>query len=144
MKTREALAADVDFLADLFLRAMRPYITAARGSWDQIREDKQFREQLRLGSTRILRDDKVDVGFYMAYDEGPDLVLHTLCISPEHQRRGFGTAAIRQILSEARESQKSVVLFVLKANLGARLLYERFGFVVIEEIANHYRMKLDF
>jgi ribosomal protein S18 acetylase RimI-like enzyme len=144
MKLREAAAADVDFLADVFLRAMCPYIIAARGSWDQVREDRQFREQFRLGSTRILMDEEADVGFYMTYDQGPDLVLHTLCISPEHQRRGFGTAAIRQILSEARERHKGVVLFVLKANAGARSLYQRCGFVVIEETARHYRMRLDF
>ena len=43
MKTRDATAADIDFLANAFLRAMRPYITAARGSWDQVKEDRQFR-----------------------------------------------------------------------------------------------------
>jgi ribosomal protein S18 acetylase RimI-like enzyme len=144
MKLREAMAPDVDFLADVFLRAMRPYITAARGSWNQVREDRQFRQQLRLRSIRILMDEEASVGFYMAHDEGKDLVLRTLCVSPERQRRGFGTAAIRQILSEARERHKSVVLFVLKANVGARRLYERFGFVVIEETVNHYRMRLAF
>jgi len=34
------------------------------------------------------------------------------------------------------------VLSVLKANIGARLLYQRFGFVVIGETAYHYRMRL--
>ena len=144
MKTRDAGAPDIDFLCDLFLRAMRPYITAARGSWDQVREDRQFRDQLRLGATRIIMHDDAAVGFFVACDEGQDLELHTLCISPEHQGRGLGTAAIRRILSEARMHKRGVVLSVLKANVGARLLYGRLGFVVIDETAYHYRMRYDF
>jgi ribosomal protein S18 acetylase RimI-like enzyme len=144
MKTRDALPADIDFLAEVFLRAMRPYITAARGSWDQVREDRQFRDQLQLGATRVIMHDHADVGFFMVRDEGQDVELHTLCISPEYQRRGLGTAAVREILYEARRRKRGVVLSVLKANVGARSLYERFDFVVIEETAHHYRMRLDF
>ena len=143
VKTRYAVAADTDFLADVFLRAMRPYITAARGSWDQVKEDRQFREQLQLGSTRIIQDNRARVGFYMTRDQGQDLELHTLCISPEYQRQGLGTAVIRRILAEARKSERGVALSVLKANVGARLLYQRFGFVVIGETAYHYRMRLE-
>ena len=63
MKTRNATAADIDFLANTFLRAMRPYITAARGSWDQVKEDRQFREQLHLSSTRIILDESKVLDF---------------------------------------------------------------------------------
>lgn len=123
---------------------MRPYIAAARGGWDQIKEDRQFREQLQLGSTRIIMDDHASVGFFMTRDEGQELELHTLCIAPEYQHHGLGTAAIRQILTDARRRKRGVVLSVLKANVGARLLYQRFGFAVIDETAHHYRMRFDF
>jgi ribosomal protein S18 acetylase RimI-like enzyme len=142
MKTRDATTADIDFLTDVFLRAMRPYITAARGSWDQVKEERQFREQLQLDPTRIILDGRDSVGFFMTRDLDCDLELHTLCILLEYQRRGIGTAVIRQILAEAHESERGVVLSVLKANIGARLLYQRFGFVVIGETAYHYRMRL--
>ena len=143
MKTRDATAADIDFLANTFLRAMRPYITAARGSWDQVKEDRQFREQLHLSSTRIILDEGNSVGFYMTRDEGHDLELHTLCIVPEYQRHGLGTAVVRQIIAQAQKSKRGVALSVLKANLGARLLYQRLEFVVISETDHHYRMRLE-
>ena len=143
MKTRDATAADIDFLANAFLRAMRPYITAARGSWDQVKEDRQFREQLHLSSTRIILDEGNSVGFYMTHDEGHDLELHTLCIVPEYQRHGLGTAVVRQIIAQAQKSKRGVALSVLKANLGARLLYQRLGFVIISETDHHYRMRLE-
>ena len=142
MKTRDATATDIDFLTDVFLRAMLPYITAARGSWDQVKEERQFREQLQLHSTRIILDGRGSVGFFMTRDQDCDLELHTFCILPEYQRQGIGTAVIRQILAEAHKSERGVVLSVLKANIGARLLYQRFGFVVIRETAYHCRMRL--
>jgi ribosomal protein S18 acetylase RimI-like enzyme len=142
-KTRDAVAADMDFLADTFLRAMRPYITAARGSWDQVREDSQFRDQLRLGSTRIILDHRTSAGFFMTCEQGLDLELHTLCIMPEYQRQGLGTAAIRQIIAAARGHKRGIVLSVLKTNAGARRLYQRLGFIIIDETAYHYRMRLD-
>jgi ribosomal protein S18 acetylase RimI-like enzyme len=143
MKTRDATAADIDFLADTFLRAMRPYITAARGSCDQVREDRQFRDQLRLGATRIILVDRASAGFFMTCEQGQDLELHTLCVTPEFQRRGLGTAAIRQIIAEARGCKRGVILSVLKTNDGARRLYQRLGFIIIDETTYHYRMRLD-
>jgi ribosomal protein S18 acetylase RimI-like enzyme len=99
MKTRAAVAADTGFLVGLFLSSMRPYITSARGSWDQVKEDRQFRGQLQLGSARIILDGGSSVGFFMTRDQGQDVELHTLCILPEYQRHSLGTAAIRQILA---------------------------------------------
>ena len=122
---------------------MRPYITAARGSWDQVKEDRQFREQLHLSSTRIIIDEGNSVGFYMTCDEGHDLDLHTVCIVPEYQRHGLGTVVVRQIIAQAQKSKRGVALSVLKENLGARLLYQRLGFVVISETDHHYRMRLE-
>jgi len=75
-----------------------------------------------------------------AIEREPD----TLWIAPEYQRRGLGTAAMNEILADARKRKLGVVLSVLKANVGARLLYQRFGFVIIEETAHHHRMRLDF
>jgi ribosomal protein S18 acetylase RimI-like enzyme len=135
MKTRSAMAADIDFLAEIFLCAMRPHIALARGSWDQPKEDKQFREQLQLDSTRIILDDCARVGFYMTRDDGHDLELHTICILPECQRQGRGTKVIRRILNDTQKSERGVALSVLKSNVGARSLYQRLGFVVIGETA---------
>jgi ribosomal protein S18 acetylase RimI-like enzyme len=127
LTTRQATDDDLAFLADLFLRAMRIHITTARGFWDDARERNQFLEQLQLHETRIIEYDSKDIGFLMALDRGLDIELHTLCIAPEYQRRGFGTVNTRRFLNDAKASERGAILSVLKPNTAARSLYERLG-----------------
>ena len=121
---------------------MRPHITAARGFWNEEKERGQFREQLQLNQTQIIQHNGESVGFLMMLKCGQDIELHTLCIAPEHQGHGLGTEITHRILDDARARKCGVVLSVLKANTAAGSLYERLGFVVTEETAHHYRMRL--
>jgi ribosomal protein S18 acetylase RimI-like enzyme len=142
LTTRRATEEDLAFLANVFLRAMRVHITAARGFWDESQERSQFQQQLRLESTRIIVRNGVDVGFFMTAPCGQDIELHTICVTPDHQRQGIGTTITRQVIDEARSQKRGIVVSVLKANTGARCLYERLGFVVSDESSRHYRMRL--
>jgi len=62
--TRGATADDLAFLADVFLRSMRPHITAVRGFWDEDKEHKQFSEQLHLNQTQIIHQNGKSIGFF--------------------------------------------------------------------------------
>src|ERR1700678_3523873 len=126
--TRQATDDDLPFLADVFLRSMRVPITSARGFWDEAKERTQFREQLQLPYTRVIEHNGTSVGFLMTLERGKNFELHTLCIAPEHQGHGLGTAVTRQLLDDARARSCGVILSVLKANGSARSLYERLGF----------------
>jgi ribosomal protein S18 acetylase RimI-like enzyme len=132
---------DVTFLVDVFVGAMRVHIAAARGSWDESRERRQFLQQLQVQHTELIRCDGADVGFLTVIDRGQDVELHTLCIAPEYQGQGLGTGVTRQLLDECHGRGRGVVLSVLKANTRARALYDRVGFVVTEETLDHYRMR---
>jgi ribosomal protein S18 acetylase RimI-like enzyme len=138
----QATDDDLAFLEDVFLRAMRVHITATRGFWDEAKERSQFREQLQLRRARIIECNGLRVGFFITLERGQDIELHTLCIAPEHQGQGLGSAVTRQILSDAHAHRCGVVLSVLKANMAARSLYERLGFTITEELVHHYRMRL--
>ena len=140
--TRPADADDVGWLTDVFLRSLREAITAARGAWEEARERVQFREQLDLASIRIIQLRGADVGFLMARDHGADVQLHTLCVAPEYQSGGIGSSITRGLVRDARASGRSVVLSVLKANERARRLYERLGFVIVNESTHHHQMRL--
>jgi ribosomal protein S18 acetylase RimI-like enzyme len=143
LSTCQATDDDLAFLEDVFLRAMRVHITAARGTWDEARERSQFCEQLRLWHAQIIKQSGLRVGFYITLESGADVELHTLCIAPEHQGQGLGSDVTRQILSDARaRNRDGVVLSVLKPNTAARSLYERLGFTINEERTHHYRMRL--
>jgi ribosomal protein S18 acetylase RimI-like enzyme len=139
--TRHGVTSDdIPFLTDVFLRAMLPHITAARGSWNETREQEQFLEQLSLSSTSVIRHDDTPVGFITAIEHPQHVELHTLCIAPEYQGRGFGTVVSRQLIAEARSQNRSVNLSVLKSNSRARVLYERLGFARIGESIHHIHM----
>jgi ribosomal protein S18 acetylase RimI-like enzyme len=142
LDTRPGTSADLPLLEDIFLRAMAGHITDARGFWDEATERKQFSEQLQLEHTRIIEGDGEPIGFLMVLEHEHDLELHTICIAPEHQSRGIGTAVIRQLLSDAQKQEREVFLSVLKPNTAARALYERLGFVVTGETRHHFQMRL--
>jgi ribosomal protein S18 acetylase RimI-like enzyme len=78
----------------------------------------------------------------MNFERGKNLELHTLCIAPEYQGQGTGTAVIRQIVNDAQGQEREVLVSVLKPNRAARALYERLGFVIIGETGHHYQMRL--
>ena len=139
--TRRAADYDLAFITELFLRAMHVHITAARGFWDEALERNQFLEQLQLHQTQIIEYDSKGIGFLMTLERGHDIELHTLCIAPEYQGRGFGTVITRRFLDDAKAHRRDAVLSVLRANTAARSFYERLGFVVIEESAHHHRMR---
>jgi ribosomal protein S18 acetylase RimI-like enzyme len=140
--THAATEEDVAFLVDVFLRAMRGHISTTRGSWDELKERTQFLDQLQVQHTTIIRRDGVNVGFLATRDRGQDVELHTLCVAPEHQGRGLGTAVTRQLLDDCRARGQGVVLSVLKVNTRGRALYERLGLAVTGQTLNHYQMRL--
>jgi ribosomal protein S18 acetylase RimI-like enzyme len=140
IELRQTTADDVDFLWDTFRISMKDYITQARGEWNEQREKSQFRNQLDLSAAQVIRSNDLAVGFIIAPIKDSAREIHTICIVPEHQRKGIGTEVLRRAVAQAREQKISLYLSVLKVN-PARRLYERLGFEVIEETKHHFRMK---
>jgi len=140
--TRPATEIDLSFLEEVFLRAKRPHITATRGFWDEAKELNQFRPQLELEYTCLIKLDHVAIGFFMTLERGRDVEPHTICIAPEYQGRGLGTTIVRRLLSHAQDQRRGVHLSVLKPNKAALSLYERLGFVITGETDHHYQMSL--
>ena len=140
IELRQTTADDVDFLWDTFRISMKDYITQARGERNEQREKSQFRHQLDLSAAQVIRSNDLAVGFIIAPIKDSAREIHTICIVPEHQRKGIGTEVLRRAVAQAREQKISLYLSVLKVN-PARRLYERLGFEVIEETKHHFRMK---
>jgi ribosomal protein S18 acetylase RimI-like enzyme len=140
LELRQATVADTKFLWDIFRASMKGYITQTRGEWSEQREESQFRHQLELSAAQVICCNDLEVGFIMAPIRDSARWIHTICIVPEHQNRGIGTEVIRSVIAEAEGHNMPLYLSVLKVN-PARRLYERLGFVVIEETEHHFRMK---
>jgi len=136
----QATAGDVDLLWTIFRASLKEYITETRGEWNEEREESQFRRQLDLSASRVIRLDDRQVGFIMAPVRDGALWIHTICIVPEHQRKGIGTEVVRSVIAQAKKQEMLLYLGVLKVN-PARRLYERLGFTVIRELRNHFQMQ---
>ena len=73
-------------------------------------------------------------GFSTGYvdDETPELAIAVL---PEYTGQGIGSALLAALIDSVRTEVPAIVLTVRHAN-PARRLYERHGFVVIDEVTN--------
>ena len=139
--TRQAQASDAAFLERTFLTTLREPIAAARGSWDELRESRQFNDQLPLEHTQIVQLDRADIGFFTLIPEETRLVLNTLCIVPEQQCQGIGSEIMNRLIESARSLALPMTLHVLKANVRARKFYENLGFVLVGESAHHHQFR---
>ncbi|HEY9212600.1 MAG TPA: GNAT family N-acetyltransferase [Ancylobacter sp.] len=141
LRLRPATDADTDWLTELFLSTMQPAITAARGAWDRQREETQFRSQLRLADTRVIRLDQEEVGFITVAPISPSCTeVHTLCVKTDCQGVGIATSVLRELMSAASDGG-ALELSVLKTNGRAHALYERLGFEVTRTSTHHIRMR---
>ena len=80
-----------------------------------------------VGAAWLRRWNADDRGFGFVDEATPELSMSML---PTHRGRGFGTALLRYLLSEAEQRFQAVSLSVADSN-PARRLYERFGFTAI-------------
>lgn len=139
--TRPAVESDRPFIVDCFLRAMQPSLTVRRGAWNEREERERFERALDVGRTTIVQADGVDVGFVVLVELPDVLLVHTIAIAPEHQGHGIGTEVIRDVVNLGRQTNRHVVLSVLKVNAGAEALYRRLGFEIRESHGDYHHMQ---
>lgn len=138
--SRPAAPEDFDFLFALHEAAMRPAVEDAYGPWDAEWQRAYFRKYFYPERLRILEWEGQDVGMLQVEERAEELFIASIEILPAFQRRGIGSAVIRDLLAQARRQGKLVALQVLKRNVRARSLYQRLGFGVTGENATHYIM----
>jgi len=90
-------------------------------------------------SSIILFDDQ-PVGRLLVDRTGPDIMLVDIALLAEYRNRGLGTSVIQSLLKEANGAKKIVALHVVRGSAAARL-YDRLGFIVINEDDVYLEMK---
>ena len=74
--------------------------------------------------------------FWLVFDE---IHINNLALRPEYRGRGYGTALMEHVLTEAgRLGARRATLEVRSGNAGALRLYERLGFYVAGTRRNYY------
>lgn len=137
---RPATQTDHDFLYRLHIAAIREAVEATWG-WDEAFQRRHFEEHWDPAPRRIIVVEGQDVGMVQVETYAGELFLALIEVAPQWQGRGIGSAVIRDVQAQARKAGLPVTLHVLKANPKARRLYERLGFVVVEEREERYVMR---
>ena len=86
----------------------------------------------------IIIDDKI-IGSILLKDMPQGKLIDEIYIEKEFRNNGIGTDIIRKMLKKNR----NIYLWVYKENEKAISLYNRLGFIIVDETDSRYYMKYD-
>jgi GNAT superfamily N-acetyltransferase len=138
---RPCTDADLPFLAQLYAStrteelAVLDWPEAQKAAFLQMQFDAQhahYHRHYHDTDWLVLLRGGVPVGrLYLARWEREHCIVD-IAILPAHRRAGLGTALLQDLLDEAAAAGKPMTIHVEKFN-PARRLYERLGFVAVED-----------
>ena len=127
MRLARATARDAAPLAEVWLRSRKASIPANPPPVHSDAEVRAFFAEIAVPSMEAwVADDGGVVGLLVLKDD----FVNQLHVDPDHQRRGVGTALVELA---KRERPSGLQLWTFQSNEVARRLYERHGFVAVEE-----------
>jgi len=138
---RPATAGDYDFLYALHVATIRAAVEATWG-WDDAFQARYFHEHFVPEEIQVILVEGQEVGVLRLEERDGDLFIALIEIAPAFQGAGLGSQIIRDVVDAAFARGQAVSLHVLKANPGARRLYERLGFQIVETREERYVMRL--
>lgn len=132
---------EIKFIYDLKREVYMKYIDRLYGEWNEENQKKLFERFMKENSKNIeliyLKDELV--GFYNGKEKDNNIFeIGNICVKPEYQNKGIGTAVLKEILFEHKE--KNIRLQVFKINEKQVKLYEKLGFEKADETGTHYIM----
>ena len=132
---------EIKFIYDLKKEVYMKYVDSIYGEWNEENQKKLFERFMKENSKNIeliyLKDELV--GFYNGKDKDNNTFeIGNICVKPEYQNKGIGTAVLKEILFEHKE--QNIKLQVFKINENAIKLYEKMGFEKTDETETHYIM----
>lgn len=131
---------DYDFIYQVKKDAYQKYVEINFGEWkDELQKEffKTFMEKFKEGA-RIITFQGKDIGFYNDCQTEYTYEIGNICILPEYQNQGIGTAILQDVLDA--HTDKEIHLQYFKQNPVGRL-YERLGLERCGETEYHYQMR---
>ena len=137
IKIRPFSEADTDSVAALW-RRVYPHAPA----WNVPEEDIQRKLAVQRELFLVAELDAEIVGTAMAGYDGHRGWVYYLVVSPEHRRRGIGTALMRRVEEElARLGCPKLNLQVRASNEEVVAFYEKLGYKIEERISMGKRLE---
>jgi ribosomal-protein-alanine N-acetyltransferase len=132
--TIRPLGEDADArLCARLMAGSEPWITLGRGYEESLailRDPARESYVARLGAEIVGFVVLSMAGAFVGY-------IQTVCVAPEHQGRGFGSALVGFAEERIWRESPNVFLCVSDFNGGARRLYERLGYRVVGELNDY-------
>jgi ribosomal protein S18 acetylase RimI-like enzyme len=149
-RLRPATAEDVGFLADVVIEATRAQGRLPHGFDEQRWRDgfsdwtmEQVRRQSDDAMTSVVEVDNERVGRLRITRTRDCIELCGIQLLPRFQGQGIGTAIIEELKAQTVAAGLTLDLAVEKDNPRARRLYERQGFVRIDETDQEFKLRWD-
>jgi GNAT superfamily N-acetyltransferase len=137
---RAAAAEDAEYIYRLTEGAMRGYVEATFGAWNESANRARVFEAATSGKVSLIYCAQALVGAIQVERGSKHIQLEQIYIDPAHQRRGIGTRLVQDLISEATRDGKPVRLRMLKVN-PVLDFYSRLGFAVTEATDERYFME---
>jgi ribosomal protein S18 acetylase RimI-like enzyme len=138
---RAAVAGDAEFLYATKSLALRDAVIATFGGWDETWQHEKFFANFVPSTCHVVLVGGREAGMLAVDRDADPVYVGGIYLMPEFQRRGLGTAIMRDIMREATRSRRDVHLQVLVGNPDAKRFYERLGFETTERTSSHFQMR---
>jgi ribosomal protein S18 acetylase RimI-like enzyme len=138
---RPARADDDLFLQTLYLRACAPDLDPLLGRMQWEAQRRGYAARFPTAQDQVLVCQREEVGRLLVCPQPQAYWLVDLALLPQWQRLGLGTQALRWALEQARPLRLPARLSVLASNHGARHLYQRLGFTLINQAPPYVQME---
>jgi len=138
LQYRKATETDIDFLIELREKTMSEHYISS--NLPATREVHMQRVLYEFDKASIIMNNE-PIGLLKISRKPDTLYIIQLQIDPTAQGKGIGRFILKELIEEAKNSQKTITLSVLKTNK-AQYLYSSLGFVIIGENDHSYFMEL--
>ena len=139
MDRRLATTDDMPELFEMHRAVFRTHIEQIWG-WDEDWQRTNFAAEFASSNTSVIEIEDRIVGYVQIRDEGHRIYLQNIALSPEFQRRGFGTRLLKRLQRESSARKVALELAVFRTNPNALKFYERIGFRRTGETSTHIEM----
>ncbi len=139
---------DFEFVYQLGKSGLGPYVEQLFGPWVDSERRAQLAQRVLSHAYELVADGGAEdgangsagLGFLSCETLPTHLSLHQLFIAPAQQRRGLGSAVVRQVQRRAQALNLPLRLRVFCIN-PAHALYRRLGFAVVEQTPERFFME---
>jgi ribosomal protein S18 acetylase RimI-like enzyme len=111
------------------------------GTWDEQRHQRHCDECWNEGEISLVVVGGSKIGMIQLFQRADEVEVGEIQIHPDHQNQKIGTQLLEDVVAEAHQEGKSVVLSVGLKNENAHRLYNRLGFDRVGQNDTHLRMR---